>query len=83
MHKHDTDWISLVSGLIFLAIGAGAIISAETGLLFDGRWLVPAMLLVVAVGILASIRGRASLPAATHLTEAERAAMSELPDIPA
>ncbi len=83
MQQHTTDWISLISGLVFLGIGAGAITTAETGLLFDGRWIAPVLLVVVAVGILASIRGRTNEPIPDTLTPAERRAMGELPEPPA
>lgn len=82
MQQHTTDWFSLISGLAFLGIGAGAIVSAETGLLFDGRWIFPGILLLVAAGILASVRGRDTSPPAIP-DPAETAAMHELVEPPA
>ncbi len=83
MKQHTTDWTSLIAGLIFLGIGAGAIISAETGLLFDGRWIFPGLLIVIAVGILASVRGRTAEPTPVGLTPSETPAMNELVEPPA
>jgi drug/metabolite transporter (DMT)-like permease len=83
MKQHTTDWTSLIAGLTFLGIGTGAIISAETGLLFDGRWIFPGLLIVIAVGILASVRGRTAASTAEGLTPAEAVAMSELVEPPA
>lgn len=82
MQQHTTDWLSLISGLVFLGIGAGAIVSAETGLLFDGRWIFPGILILIAIGILASVRDRDTSPPATA-DPAETAAMQELVEPPA
>lgn len=82
MKQHTTDWFSLISGIAFLGIGMGAIVSAETGLLFDGRWIFPGILLLVAVGILASVRNRETSPPAV-LDPAELAARKELVEPPA
>ncbi len=81
MKQHTTDWTSLISGLVFLGIGAGAIVSAETGLFFDGRWIFPGLLMLVAIGILASVRGRASEPTPGAPTPAVAAALKELDEI--
>lgn len=81
MHAHDTDWFSLVSGAFFLLVGAGTIISAEVGILFDGRWIGPALLAVIGVGIVAGIRRRGDATPEV-LGAAEQAAMEELPEPP-
>ncbi len=82
MHAHNTDWFSLISGAFFLLIGAGAIISAETGLWFDGRWIAPTVLALIGVGVIAGIRRRDEAPIPAGLTPAELDAMNELPDAP-
>jgi hypothetical protein len=82
MHAHDTDWFSLVSGAFFLLIGAGAIISAETGLWLDGRWIGPTLLALMAVGIVAGIRKRDVSRDSGALTADEQRAMAELPEPP-
>ena len=82
MHAHDPDWFSLVSGAFFLLLGAGAIISAETGLWFDGRWIGPKALALLAAGIVAGIRKRDVSPDPGALTPDEQRAMAELPEPP-
>ncbi len=79
MHAHDTDWFSLVSGAFFLLIGVGAIVSAETGLWFDGRWIGPTVLALLAAGIVAGIRRRDEAPTVEALSPEEQQAMEELP----
>ena len=82
MHAHNTDWFSLISGAFFLLIGAGAIISAETGLWLDGRWIAPTVLALIGVGVIAGIRRRDEEPIPAGLTPAEQEAMQELPEAP-
>lgn len=82
MRAHDTDWFSLISGAVFLLIGAGAIVSAETGLWLDGRWIAPTLLALVGLGVVAGIRRRDEEPIPAGLTPAEQDAMHELPDAP-
>jgi hypothetical protein len=82
MRAHDTDWFSLISGAFFLFIGAGAIISAETGLWFDSRWIAPTILALIGVGVVAGIRRRDEAPIPAGLTPAEREALNELPEAP-
>lgn len=81
MKQHTTDWTSLIAGMVFLGIGAGAIVSAETGLFFDGRWIFPGLLMVVAVGILASVRGRAAEPTPAAPSPVVAAALKELDEL--
>ena len=81
MKQHATDWVSLIAGMVFLGIGAGAIISAETGLFFDGRWIFPGLLMVAAVGVLASARGRTTEPPPAAQSPAVTAALQELDEL--
>lgn len=57
MHRHDLDTLSLVTGLIFTAIGAAVLLDLTPGVHLPIRWLAPVVLLVVgAIGLLASRR---------------------------
>ena len=57
MFRNGIDVISLVAGLFFLAV-AGVWGFSRQGLLHDGRWLLPLMLLGVGViGLLVAIVG--------------------------
>ena len=76
------DPYSLPEMPVFLLIGAGAIISAETGLWLDGRWVAPTLLALIGVGVVAGIRRRDENPVAVGLTPAEQDALGELPEPP-
>lgn len=57
MYRHDLDTLSLVTGLIFVAIGAAVLLDLAPGVHLPVRWLAPALLLLVgAIGLLASRR---------------------------
>jgi hypothetical protein len=47
---HDLDLVSLVTGLLFLAIGVLAVVAGATDLDFDKRWIGPAVLITIGVG---------------------------------
>jgi len=56
MRRHPADLVSLMFGLLFLAAGS-VLLSDHLDLLGDLRWAGPAVLIVVAMAMLASLRG--------------------------
>ena len=57
MRRHPVDLVSFAFGAAFLAAGS-LLLSDRLNVLADLRWAVPALLIVVAVAMLASLRGR-------------------------
>ena len=58
MTRHETDTVSLVAGLLFVAI-AGLWALSRAGVLANtGRWLVPLVLIAVGVAGLLTARPR-------------------------
>jgi hypothetical protein len=55
MRRHPVDLVSFAFGATFLAAGS-LLLSDRLNLLADLRWAVPALLIVVAVAMLASLR---------------------------
>ncbi|MFC4563088.1 hypothetical protein ACFO4E_14580 [Nocardiopsis mangrovi] len=47
MSRHETDWGSLIAGLLFIVLGAAFVISGTTDWGFDAVWIVP----VLAIGL--------------------------------
>lgn len=61
MKRHPVDVISLVFGLIFLAMGIPLALADSGFDLVSGRWLAPALLIAVGVVVLVSnLPGRSS-----------------------
>jgi hypothetical protein len=54
--RHDFDSVAFVFGLVFLAVGIPLLFS-DSGLTFlEGRWVVPAFLIIAGTIVLASAR---------------------------
>ena len=49
VRRHELDVFSLVTGLVFVAVAAGHLLDESSQLDFDGRWVVP--LVMVAIGV--------------------------------
>ena len=59
MRRHELDVFSLVTGLVFVAVAAGHLLDESSQLDFDGRWVVPLVLVAVGVaGLAGLVRGR-------------------------
>ncbi len=58
MARHDTDPVSLIAGLLFLAIAAAWAVDKAGVVPNAGRWLVPLVLIAVGVVGLVSARPR-------------------------
>jgi hypothetical protein len=56
MRRHPADLVSFAFGAAFLAAGS-LLLSDRLNLLADLRWAVPALLIVIAVAMFASLRG--------------------------
>lgn len=69
MTRHETDYFSLAAGLLFTVVGISLGVSATTGWLLDGRWLLPVMLIVLGAG------GVAASLAATRRAQGESRAL--------
>lgn len=72
--RHDTDIVSLVAGLVLLAIAVGFLVEDLTDVSVNGGVLAPVALLVVGVaGLVVLARGRrADAPLEDGATEDER-----------
>ncbi|HWH32954.1 MAG TPA: hypothetical protein VNU01_09820 [Egibacteraceae bacterium] len=58
MRRHDLDPVSLVFGLLFLAIAVALLVDAPALALLRLRWLLPTLGIVVGVALLGSaLRG--------------------------
>ena len=55
MRRHPVDLVSFAFGVVFLAAGS-LLLSDRLNLLADLRWAVPALLIVIAVAMFASLR---------------------------
>ena len=72
MRRHELDVFSLVAGLVFVAVAAGHILDAATGVEFDGRWIAPVVLVALgAAGLGGVLRGREEQPPADSDVPAE------------
>jgi cytochrome c-type biogenesis protein CcmH/NrfF len=57
MQRHPTDPISLVAGVAFAVIGA-LLLADRLDVLAQARWVVPLLLIVIAIVILVSVSPR-------------------------
>ena len=58
MRRHETDAVSLVAGLLFLAVAVVHIAARSTNTELSLRWMVPAVLVLLGVvGLLGALRG--------------------------
>jgi hypothetical protein len=58
VRRHETDWLSLTFGGVFLMIAAVHFATQGTGSAEDLRWVIPTVLLVLgALGIIGATRG--------------------------
>lgn len=55
MRRHDLDLFSLVTGLVFVGIAFGHILDVASDVDFDGRWIIPVVLVALGVAGLAGI----------------------------
>ncbi len=59
MRRHELDVFSLITGLVFVAVAAGHILDEAGDVSFDGRWVVPLVMVAIGVASLAGlVRGR-------------------------
>ena len=64
MRRHELDVFSLVTGLVFVAVAAGHLLDESSQLDFDGRWVVPLVMVAIGVaGLAGLVRGREGRPA--------------------
>lgn len=68
MRRHELDVFSLVTGLVFVVVAAGHILDEASQVDFDGRWVVP--LVMVAIGV-ASLAGLARGRGRDHAADAD------------
>ncbi len=79
MRRHELDVFSLVTGLVFVAVAAGHLLDESSQMDFDGRWVVPLVLVAVGVaGLAGLVRGREPRPAGA--TDGTGASGSEATD---
>lgn len=83
MKTHRTDLVSLVPGLLLVAIAVGALTDNLDIDLFTAEWVWPALLVALGLVVLASAgRPRSDQPGATagHVDETPRPAPADEPD---
>jgi hypothetical protein len=74
VRRHETDFVSLVAGLLFLVVAAVHITARGTDTDLNLRWMVPAVLVLLGVlGLLGAIRS----PRRGAATPASPAAVAE------
>ncbi len=61
MSRHDRDAVSLMGGLLLVLIAGTFLVGDLTSVDVDGRWIAPAVLILVGLaGVLASLRPRSA-----------------------
>ena len=74
MRRHELDVFSLVTGLVFVAVAAGHLLDESSQLDFDGRWVVPLVMVAIGVARLAGlVRGRETRPVGATTADASSA----------
>ena len=69
MRRHELDVFSLVTGLVFVAVAAGHLLDESSQLDFDGRWVLPLVMVAIGVaGLAGLVRGRETRPAGAAAT---------------
>ncbi len=66
MRRHELDVFSLITGLVFVAVATGNLLDETSDVSFDGRWVVPLVMVAIGVASLAGLargRGREPRPA--------------------
>jgi hypothetical protein len=66
VRRHELDVFSLVTGLVFVLVAAGHLLDESSQVDFDGRWVVPVVMVAIGVASLAGLargRGREQGPA--------------------
>ncbi len=66
MRRHELDVFSLITGLVFVAVATGNLLDETSDVTFDGRWVVPLVMVAIGVASLAGLargRGREPRPA--------------------
>ncbi len=71
MRRHDLDWVSLIAGLVFTALGVIYLVASSTAVSVDGRYVWP----VVFVAL-----GAAGVATAISATSREEKAFAAQPD---
>jgi hypothetical protein len=70
VRRHELDVFSLVTGLVFVAVAAGHLLDESSQLDFDGRWVVPLVMVAIGVaGLAGLVRGRETRPAGAARAE--------------
>jgi hypothetical protein len=58
VRRHETDYVSLVAGLLFLVVAAVHVAAGSTDTELDVRWMIPTLLLLLGiVGLMGAVRG--------------------------
>ncbi len=71
MRRHELDVFSLVTGLVFVAVAAGHLLDESSQLDFDGRWVLPLVMVAIGVaGLAGLVRGREARPAEATAADA-------------
>ncbi len=60
MKRHDFDPLAFIFGVIFLAIGMPLAFAGSELVVFEGRWVVPVVLIVAGGVVLATTRARST-----------------------
>ncbi|MDJ0923141.1 MAG: hypothetical protein QNJ77_01160 [Acidimicrobiia bacterium] len=60
MKRHPFDPVSFIFGVLFLAVGIPMMFSERGFVLFEGRWVAPAVLIVAGAVVLAASRRRSA-----------------------
>lgn len=73
MDRHPIDLVSLIGGLIVVAVAGAVLAGAPLLISADLRWVLPALLVLIGVVLVATAGRRRSTPAGTE----------QVPDVPA